>query len=176
MISVKDKQFVPLIGEQQLMERIDKVAESISNDYRDKNPLFVVILNGAFLFAAEVFKRLDIECEITFTRLASYIKTSSSGKVTMLMELPDNVTGRHVVIVEDIVDTGRTLAEFLPHLQLKKPASVRIASLLTKPTALKENIEVHYLGFAIEDKFVVGFGLDYDEAGRNIRGIYQLSE
>lgn len=176
MIQIKDKHFVPLIDERELLQRIEQLAQTISNDYRDKNPLFVVILNGAFLFAAEVFKRLDIECEITFTRLASYIKTSSSGKVTMLMELPDNVTGRHVVIVEDIVDTGKTLAEFLPHLQLKKPSSVRIASLLTKPTALKENVIVDYRGFAIEDKFVVGFGLDYDEAGRNLRAIYQLKE
>lgn len=175
MIQIKDKQFVPLIDEQQLLRQIEKISTAIANDYRDKNPLFIVILNGAFLFAAEIFKRLDIECEITFTRLASYIKTSSSGKVTMLMELPDNVTGRHVIIVEDIVDTGRTLAEFLPHLQLKKPSSIRIASLLTKPTALKEAIHVDYPGFAIDDKFVVGFGLDYDGAGRNLTGIYQLA-
>jgi len=175
VIQIKDKQFVPLIDEQQLLRQIEKISTAIANDYRDKNPLFIVILNGAFLFAAEIFKRLDIECEITFTRLASYIKTSSSGKVTMLMELPDNVTGRHVIIVEDIVDTGRTLAEFLPHLQLKKPSSIRIASLLTKPTALKEAINVDYPGFAIDDKFVVGFGLDYDGAGRNLTGIYQLA-
>ena len=167
---------MPLISEEEILERIEQLAQQIGTDYKDKNPLFVVILNGAFLFAAEVFKRLDIDCEITFTRLASYIKTSSSGKVTMLMELPDNVTGRHVVIVEDIVDTGKTLAEFLPHLQLKKPSSIRIASMLTKPSALKEDIKVHYPGFEIENKFVVGFGLDYDEAGRNLRAIYQLSE
>ena len=176
MVRIKDKKFQLLIGEKALQKRINEIALELNRDYRGKEPLFIVILNGAFLFAAELFKRLDLDCEITFTRLASYIKTSSSGKVTMLMELPDNVTDRHVIIIEDIVDTGKTLAEFLKHLHIEKPASIRIASLLSKPAALKENIKIDYTGFAIENKFVVGFGLDYDGAGRNLPGIHQLTD
>lgn len=176
MVTVKDKTFSPLIDEQALLKRVEVLGAAIAKDYRGKNPLFIVVLNGAFLFAAELFKRLDLECEISFIRLSSYIGTSSTGKVAFMMQLSDTVRGRDVIIIEDIVDTGKTLAHFLPHLQLEKPSSIRIASMLSKPSALKEKIKIDYLGFEIEDKFVVGFGLDYDGAGRNLPGIYQLME
>lgn len=174
MIKVKDKTFTPLITEQALLARIKTLGEQITNDYRGKNPLFIVVLNGAFLFAAELFKRLDLECEISFIRLSSYAGTSSTGKVAFMMQLSETVRGREVIIIEDIVDTGKTLAQFLPHLQLENPSGIRIASMLSKPTALKEPVKIDYLGFEIEDKFVVGFGLDYDGAGRNLPGIFQL--
>lgn len=176
MVQVKDKKFRLLIDERSLLERIEAMGAAITKDYRGKKPLFIVILNGAFLFAAELFKRLDLECEVCFIRLASYIGTSSTGKVAFMMQLSETVRGRDVIIIEDIVDTGRTLAQFLPHLQLEKPSSIRIASLLSKPSALKEKIRIDYPGFEIDDKFVVGFGLDYDGAGRNLPGIYQLVE
>jgi len=174
LVTVKDKQFHLLINEQTLLKRIEEIAVRIGEDYRGKNPLFIVILNGAFLFAAELFKKLELGCEISFIRLSSYTGTSSTGKVAFMMQLSETVRGRDVIIIEDIVDTGKTLADFLPHLQLEKPSSIRIASLLSKPAALQEKIKIDYLGFPVEDKFVVGFGLDYDGAGRNLPGIYQL--
>lgn len=174
MVKIKDKHFQPIISQQELEQRINEIAAEINRDYKGKKPLFITILNGAFLFAAELFKRLDIECEITFTRLASYLGTSSTGKVNILMQLSDEIKGKDVIILEDIVDTGKTLARFLPHLTLENPASVKIATLLLKPDALVEDIQVDYVGFEIEDKFVVGYGLDYDGYGRNLDGIYQL--
>lgn len=175
LIRVKDKHFIPLIDEKTLLERIGALSRLIENDYKEKNPLFIVILNGAFLFAAEVFKRLDLECEIAFVRLSSYKGLNSTGKVAFLSQLNESVKNRHLVIVEDIVDTGKTLAELLPVLHSEQPASIRIASLLSKPDALRENITIDYLAFPIENKFVVGFGLDYDGAGRNLPGIFQLA-
>jgi hypoxanthine phosphoribosyltransferase len=175
LVRVKDKNFIPLIEEKALLERIGVLGAELTKDYRGKSPLFIVVLNGAFLFAAELFKRIDLECEISFIRLSSYAGTSSTGKVAFMMQLSETVRNRDVVIIEDIVDTGRTLAAFLPHLQLEKPTSIRIASMLSKPSALKENVKIDYLGFEIEDKFVVGFGLDYDGAGRNLPGIFQLA-
>jgi len=176
LIQVKDKKFKLLIDEGSLLRRIELMGAAITQDYRGKNPLFIVVLNGAFLFAAELFKRLDLECEVCFIRLASYAGTSSTGKVAFMMQLNEIVRGRDIVIIEDIVDTGRTLAEFLPHLLLEKPTSVRIASLLSKPSALREKVKIDYLGFEIDDRFVVGFGLDYNGAGRNLPGIYQQVE
>lgn len=174
MIKVNDKVFDPLISHEQLKERITEIAADINEDYKDKKPLFIVILNGAFLFAADIFKQLDMPCEITFTRLASYMGTSSTGKVNFLMQLADTVKNKDVIIIEDIIDTGRTLSEFLPHLMLEQPASIRIATLLLKPAALKFDLKADYVGFEIENKFVVGYGLDYDGYGRNLAGIYQL--
>ena len=176
MVVVKDKRFEPLIDEQALLQRIEILGEQITKDFKGKNPLFIVVLNGAFLFAAELFKRLDLECEVCFIRLSSYVGTSSTGKVAFMMQLSETVKNRDIIIIEDIVDTGRTLAKFLPHLRLEKPASVHIASMLSKPSALKEDIKIDYLGFEIEDKFVVGFGLDYNGTGRNLPGIYQLMD
>ncbi|GIV33451.1 MAG: hypoxanthine phosphoribosyltransferase [Chitinophagales bacterium] len=175
MIIIDNKPFTLLISEDQLQKRVAEIARQITLDYKGRTPLFIVILNGAFLFAADLFRKIDLECEISFIRLASYIGTSSTGKVALLMNLSDNIRDRHVIIVEDIVDTGKTLASFLPHLQLEKPASIRIASLLSKPSALREQVAIDYLGFAIENKFVIGYGLDYNGAYRNLPGIYQLS-
>lgn len=176
MVKVKDKHFELLITYDALQSRIAEMAAELNRDYKGKQPLFIVILNGAIIFAADLFMQLKIDCEITFTRLASYIGTSSTGKVNILMQIADSVKGKDIIIVEDIVDTGKTLATFLPHLKLEQPASIRIATLLLKPESLEENIDLDYVGFEVGNKFVVGFGLDYDGFGRNLKGIFQLKE
>jgi hypoxanthine phosphoribosyltransferase len=135
--------------------------------------LFIAILNGAFIFAADLFKHITLEAEICFIKLASYKGVKSTGKVITAIGLDVDLYNRHLVIIEDIVDTGKTLAQFLPQLQHHHPASLKIASLLYKPDAMKHSIKIDYLGFTIPDKFVIGYGLDYDGLGRNIKEIYQ---
>ena len=139
-----------------------------------KKPLFIAILNGAFIFAADLFKQINIEAEISFIKLASYKGIKSTGKVITAIGLDVDLHRRDVIIVEDIVDTGKTLFQFLPQLQHQHPASLKIASLLHKPDALLHPIKIDYLGFTIPNKFVIGYGLDYDGLGRNIKEIYQL--
>ena len=176
MVAVRDKKFQLLISPEKLQERIAVLGRQMNEEYKGKRPLFIVVLNGAFLFAGDLLKQIDIDCEITFTRFASYAGTSSTGKVNMLMQLADNIKGKDIIIVEDIVDTGQTLYKFIPHLKLEKPASIKIASLLVKPKAIIKPVTIDYAGFEIENEFVVGYGLDYDGLGRNLNGIYQLSE
>jgi hypoxanthine phosphoribosyltransferase len=176
MLSVRDKQFVPFIDRQTLEERIAEVGRKISEDYADKNPLFVVVLNGAFLFAAELIKNVPIPCEITFVRVSSYSKTESTGQLTEILGLKEPIQGRDVIIVEDIVDTGLTMNKLLFQLSVQKPNSIQVASMLFKPSALKTPLTVKYVGFEIENRFVVGYGLDYDEQGRNLDAIYVLAE
>ncbi|RDB04156.1 hypoxanthine phosphoribosyltransferase [Runella aurantiaca] len=173
---VRDKQFVPFIDKQTLEERIAEVGRKISEDYRDKNPLFVVVLNGAFLFAAELIKNVPIPCEITFVRVSSYSKTESTGQLKEILGLKESIEGRHVIIVEDIVDTGLTMNKLLFQLSVQKPDSIQVASMLFKPVALKTPLTVKYVGFEIENRFVVGYGLDYDEQGRNLDAIYVLAD
>ncbi|NBB19759.1 hypoxanthine phosphoribosyltransferase [Runella sp. CRIBMP] len=173
---VKDKRFVPFIDKQTLEERIAEVGRKISEDYRDKNPLFVVVLNGAFLFAAELIKNVPIPCEITFVRVSSYSKTESTGQLKEILGLKESIEGRHVIIVEDIVDTGLTMNKLLFQLSVQKPDSIQVASMLFKPAALKTPLTVKYVGFEIENRFVVGYGLDYDEQGRNLDAIYVLAD
>lgn len=174
MITIKDKTFVPFLEPAELEKRIIELARSLDADYEGKNPLFIVVLKGAFLFAAELFKHLGSACEVTFVRLSSYQSLESSGKVKQIIGLEESVQGRHVVIVEDIVDTGLTMAQLTAQLSQKGAASVEIATLLHKPDALRENVSIRYLGFTIENRFVVGFGLDYEEQGRNLPGVYVL--
>lgn len=176
MLSVRDKQFVPFIDRQTLEERIAEVGRKISEDYGDKNPLFVVVLNGAFLFAAELIKNVPIPCEITFVRVSSYSKTESTGQLTEILGLKEPIHGRDVIIVEDIVDTGLTMNKLLFQLSVQKPNSIQVASMLFKPSALKTPLTVKYVGFEIENRFVVGYGLDYDEQGRNLDAIYVLAD
>ena len=145
-------------------------------DYEGKKPLFVAILNGSFMFASDLFKSLTIEAEICFIKLASYKGTKSSGQVITAIGLDTDMHGRHVVILEDIVDTGKTLSEFLPQLEHQQPASLKIAALLHKPEATVYPISVDYLGFSVPNKFLLGYGLDYDGLGRNIPSIYKLVE
>ena len=176
MITIKDKSFVPFLEPAELEKRIIELARVLDADYEGSNPLFIVVLKGAFLFAAELFKHLRIPCEVTFVRLSSYQSLESSGKVKQIIGLEESVENRHVVIVEDIVDTGLTMAHLTAQLSQKGAASVEIATLLHKPDALREDVSIRYLGFEIENRFVVGFGLDYEEQGRNLAGVFVIKE
>jgi len=173
-ITVHDKTFETYLSEKELQLRIGELAADLNKDYQGKKPLFIAILNGSFMFAGDLFKHLTIDAEISFIKLASYKGMKSSGKVITAIGLEDDLFGRDVVIVEDIVDTGKTLHNFLPRLFHQQPASIRIVTLLQKPDALKYPLEVDYVGFPIPDKFVVGYGLDYDGLGRNLKEIYRL--
>ncbi|MNU26820.1 MULTISPECIES: hypoxanthine phosphoribosyltransferase [Edaphocola] len=175
-ITVHDKQFVPYISAAEIDAACAQIAAQISADYAGKKPLFIAILNGSFLFAADLFRKLNIEAEISFIKLASYKGTTSTGKVITAIGLDERLKDRHIILLEDILDTGRTLFNFMPELQQQGPASLKIATLLTKPSARQFDIQPDYLGFEIPDKFVVGYGLDYDGLGRNIPSIYQLAE
>ena len=173
-LKVHDKEFVPYINADQIEAEVERVAAEINKDYQDKKPLFIAILNGAFVFAADLFKKINVDAEICFIKLASYKGVKSTGKVITAIGLDAEIYNRDVIIVEDIVDTGKTLSQFLPTLEHQHPASLKIAALLHKPSATVHEINIDYLGFTIPDKFVLGYGLDYDGLGRNIKEIYQL--
>ena len=173
-ITVHDKQFVPYLSANEIQDRIAILAKQISADYTDKQPLFLGILNGSFIFAADLFKHISVPATISFIKLVSYKGTSSTGTVITSIGLEENLADRDIIIVEDIVDTGKTLTEFLPTLSKQNPKSIRICTLLQKPEALQYPLDVDYVGFSIPNKFVVGYGLDYDGLGRNYDAIYQL--
>ena len=175
-IRIHDKNFKPYITEEAIRKRVAELAGELNRDYKDKNPDFIAILNGSFIFAADLFKELTIDAEISFIKLASYKGMKSSGQVIASIGLDTEIFRRHVVIIEDIVDTGKTLNEFLPQLQHQQPASLKIGALLHKPEATRYPMKVDYTGFEIPDKFVVGYGLDYNGLGRNTAAIYQLLE
>jgi len=175
-IKVHDKYFVPWLTEEVIIGKVKELAAQISADYAGKRPLFVCILNGSFMFAADLFKYITIEAEISFIKLASYSGVKSSGHVLTSIGLDNNINGRDVIIVEDIIDTGKTLHHFLPQLYSQQPASVKIAVLLHKPDATIFPIDISYCCFSIPNKFVVGYGLDYDGLGRNFKELYQVQE
>jgi hypoxanthine phosphoribosyltransferase len=175
-IKLHDKSFDTFLSEQSIQQKIAELAVSINKDYTDKNPLFIAILNGSFMFAADLFKHLTINAEICFIKLASYKGMKSTGHITTAIGLDQDLYDRDVIILEDIVDTGKTLQHFLPKLHHQQPKSLKIASLLHKPDATIFPISIDYLGFAIPNKFVVGYGLDYDGLGRNFKEILQLVE
>ena len=176
VIQVIDKKFKPYISAAEISERIKLMAADINRDYEGKKPIFIAILNGSFMFASDLFKEISIEAEICFIKLASYKGTKSTGNVITSIGLDEPLQGRHVVIIEDIVDTGKTLNMFLPQLHNQQPASLKIAALLHKPEALQHPLDIDYLCFSVPNKFLLGFGLDYDGLGRNIKEIYQLVE
>ena len=173
-IKVVDKEFIPYLSENEIQEKISALATQLNIDYAGKKPIFLSILNGSFLFTADLFKQITIEAEVCFIKLASYKGMTSSGNVITAIGLEANVTGRHIVIMEDIIDTGKTLHHYLPQLASSSPASVKIAVLLNKKEARQYEVKVDYTCFEIPNKFVVGYGLDYDGLGRNLKGIYQL--
>jgi hypoxanthine phosphoribosyltransferase len=173
-VRLHDLEFELFIPEQEVNTAIDRLAVELRAKYAGRRPLFIGVLNGAFFFAAELVKRLDIECEITFVKVASYHGTSSSGKVTDLIGLNERIHGRHVVVLEDIVDTGNTVRHVLDTLQDHLPASVSIAALLFKPDAYRQEIPIDHVALRIPNDFVVGSGLDHDGLGRNLPGIYRI--
>ncbi len=173
-IQVLDKTFEPYLKEAAIQEKITELAGQLNQDYAGKRPLFLSVLNGAFLFTADLFKQITIEAEVSFIKLASYKGTSSTGNVITAIGLDINVKDRDIIILEDIIDTGKTLHHYLPQLESMQPASVKIAVLLNKKDALLYPVHIDYACFEIPNKFVVGYGLDYDGLGRNSRDIYQL--
>jgi hypoxanthine phosphoribosyltransferase len=175
-IKLHDKTFDTYLAEETIQEKIRELAEAINQDYAGRRPLFIAILNGSFMFAADLFKHLTIDAEICFIKLASYKGMKSSGNIITAIGLDQDLYDREVVIVEDIVDTGKTLNEFLPKLHHQQPRSLAIAALLHKPEATQFPLTIQYTGFQIPNKFVVGYGLDYDGLGRNLKEIYQLAE
>ncbi|ATL47342.1 hypoxanthine phosphoribosyltransferase [Chitinophaga caeni] len=176
VIQVHDKKFQPYIDEATLQQRIREMGAAISKDLAGEKPLFIAILNGSFMFAADIFKHISIEAEISFIKLVSYRGTKSTGNVLTSIGLDEELIGRTVVILEDIVDTGKTLSTFLPQLEHQQPKRLIIASLLHKPEATTHPLKIDYLGFSVPDKFLLGYGLDYDGLGRNLPAIYQLVE
>ena len=175
VIQVIDKKFKPYLSAAEISSRIKAVAAQINKDYAGKKPIFIAILNGSFMFASDLFKDITLEAEIFFIKLASYKGTKSTGNVITSIGLDEPLEGRHVIIIEDIVDTGNTLNKFLPQLQNQQPASLKIAALLHKPEALEHPLVIDYLGFSVPNIFLLGFGLDYDGLGRNLAEIYQLT-
>ncbi|WP_025762657.1 hypoxanthine phosphoribosyltransferase [Dyadobacter tibetensis] len=176
MVTILDKTFGPFLSQAIIEERIGEMAAQINEDYHGKTPIFIVVLNGAFLFASELLKRLDLSCEVSFVRFASYENTQSSGNVREILGLQENLSGRDVVVIEDIVDTGLTMNQLLNQLRPSNPKSLAVATLLHKPEALKAPVSLEYAGFEIENRFVVGYGLDYDGLGRNLNAIYVLQD
>lgn len=174
MIQIKDKKFVPYISSSALQQRIQELGKAISKDFEGETPVLLGILNGSFMFAADLAKSIETPMEITFLKIASYEGDASTGKVKSLLGLDKSLEGRSVVVVEDIVDTGLSMTHILEVLSQHSPKRIAIATLLLKPEALKYPIALDYVGFEIPNKFVVGYGLDYDGQGRNIPEIYQL--
>lgn len=176
VIQIKDKRFKTFIPEEQIMKEVARVADEINRDLSGTNPLFISVLNGSFMFTADLMKHLTMPCEVSFVKLASYEGTSSTGKVKELVGLGDDITGRTVVIVEDIVDTGLTMKQLVETLRARGPKDIKIATLLVKPDKLKVELDINYVAMNIPNDFIVRYGLDYDGLGRNYRDIYTVIE
>lgn len=175
LVTVHDKTFRPYISQGQIQKEIQRLAAEVQQDMQGKRPVFVCILNGAFMFASDFMKAYQDECEITFVRLSSYEGMQTTQNVKQLIGLTIDIEGRDVVVIEDIVDTGHTLEEIYTIFEQKKVASLKIATLFFKPEAYKKQLPIHYIGFSIPNQFILGYGLDYDELGRNLPKIYQLN-
>lgn len=174
MIQLKDKTFTLYLDKKTIENRVKEIGKQLSEDYKGKDPIIIGVLNGAFMFLSDLAKHIQIPAEISFLKIASYQGETSTGKVKNLLGLEADLKDRHVILVEDIVDTGLSMTHLLSLINEKDPSSVKIATLLHKPEALQHQIKIDYLGFEIPNKFVVGYGLDYDGFGRNIPEIYQL--
>lgn len=174
IIKVKDKTFAVSISERTLKGQIKRIAEQINRDYEGKKPVFLAVLNGSFIFAADLLREIDLPCEISFVKLASYQGTSSTGTIREVIGLGIDITNRPVIILEDIVDTGLTMAHMIDTLKKQNPASIDICTLLLKPSKLQVKLDVRYCCKQIPDDFVVGYGLDYDGFGRNTKDIYTI--
>lgn len=175
-ITVLDREFSVYITEDEIQSRITALAEKINEDMNGKDVLFFGVLNGVFLFAADIFRQINFECQVSFIKLASYDGSSSTGKIKELIGWNEDITDKTVVVLEDIVDTGTTLERVIAELKLRKAADIKICTLLFKPEAYTKDIPIDYIGFEIPNHFVVGYGLDYYGYGRNLRAIYKLTK
>ena len=176
IVKIKDKTFKTSIPEAEILQHIKAVAARINKDMEGKNPLFLAVLNGSFMFAADLMKEITIPCEISFVKLASYQGVLSTGKVREVIGLNEDINGRTVVIDEDIIDTGRTMHQMLDSLQTRNPEAIHLCTLFVKPDKIEEPLDIEYAAFTIPNDFIVGYGLDYDQQGRNLREIYTLVE
>lgn len=176
-IWVGTEKFVPFITEDEIQKRIGELAEEMAEEYRTKLPIFIGVLNGSFMFMADLLKKISFNCEMDFFKLSSYGDAKiSSGKVKLVKELNADITDRHLIIVEDIVDSGLSIKYIEELIAEHKPASMKVASLLLKPESLKYDVKIDYIGFKIPSKFVIGYGLDYAQKYRNLPSIYALSD
>jgi hypoxanthine phosphoribosyltransferase len=173
-ITVKDKTFEVSINETTIKQRVREVAQQMSRDLEGKNPLFLAVLNGAFIFAADLMREMTIPCEISFVKLASYQGTTSTGSIKDVIGINEDLSGRTVVIVEDIVESGLTIKRMMEQLGTRNPASVQVCTLFFKPEKLKEDLKLDYVAFSIPNDFILGYGLDYDQQGRQLKDVYSL--
>lgn len=175
-MQIHDQQFEIFISSEKITRRVQEMAAQINKDYINKNPLFLSILNGAFIFAADLFREITIPAEISFIKLKSYRRMETSGKVKELLGLEHNIFNRNIIIIEDIVDTGKTLNHILEEFKELGAKTIEILTLLHKPEVNRKLGNLKYVGFEIPDNFVVGYGLDYDEYGRNLKDLYKVIE
>ena len=173
-VTIKDKTFETSIPEAEILERVKQVADRINKDFEGKTPLFLAVLNGSFMYASDLMKHITIPCEISFVKLASYQGVTSTGTIKEIIGLNEDIRGREVIIVEDIVDTGATMMRMLETLGTREPAGQHITTLLLKPGKLTVPLNIEYAAMEIPNDFIVGYGLDYDQEGRNLRDIYTL--
>ena len=176
IVKIKDKTFKTFIPEAEIMKRVKNVADRINHDMADKNPLLLAMLNGSFVFAADLMRMITVPCEISFVKMSSYEGTSSTGKVKQLLGLNQDIKGRTVIIVEDIIESGLTMQTLLGMLQEKQPEAIHICTLLLKPDCLQVPLDIKYTAIEIPNDFILGYGLDYDQQGRNLRDIYTVVE
>jgi hypoxanthine phosphoribosyltransferase len=173
-VTIKDKTFAPTMPEADIKQRVKELAQQISHDMEDKNPLFLAVLNGAFIFAADLMREMTIPCEISFVKLASYQGTTSTGKIKEVIGINENLSGRTVIILEDIVETGQTIKRMMESLGTRNPASIHVCTLFFKPERLQEDLTLDYVAFRIPNDFILGYGLDYDQQGRGLKDLYTL--
>lgn len=173
-VTIKDKTFAVSLPEAKIKERIKELAAEISKDMEGKNPLMLAVLNGAFIFAADLMREMTTPCEISFVKLASYQGTISTGKIHEVIGINEDLTDRTVIIVEDIVESGLTIKRMIEQLGTRKPAEVKVCTLFFKPEKLKEQLNLDYVAFSIPNDFILGYGLDYDQQGRGLKDIYTL--
>ena len=175
-VTLKDKSFSLNISSGEIQKTVDRLADELNRDVKDSVPLFLVILNGSFMFAADLLKRIEFPCEISFVKLSSYSGDHTTGQVKKLIGLNEVIKGRDVIILEDIIDSGITMSHLFEQLECLSPASVKIVSFLFKPQAFQKDFKIDYIGISIPNDFIVGYGLDYDGLGRNLKDIYKVIE
>ncbi|MGD9328883.1 MAG: hypoxanthine phosphoribosyltransferase [Cyclobacteriaceae bacterium] len=176
VIQIHDKKFEPFIKFDKIDEAVERIAKRMNEELHDKKPLFIAVLNGSFMFASDLFHKIDFPCEITFVKLASYSGTKSTENVRQLIGIDEDIVGRNVVVVEDIIDSGLTIERVLAQLKMIGAAEIKIATLLYKPNAFKGSYDIDYVGLEIGNDFIVGYGLDYEKHGRNYKDIYKIIE
>ena len=173
-VKIKDKTFETSMTEAEIKQRVKELAQQMSRDLEGKNPLFLAVLNGAFIFAADLMREMTIPCEISFVKLASYQGTTSTGTIHEVIGINEDLMGRTVVIVEDIVESGLTIKRMMEQIGTRHPASVQVCTLFFKPEKLKEDLTLDYVAFSIPNDFILGYGLDYDQQGRGLKDLYAL--